>query len=70
MTVHRHENAALASPDHPVLAVDLPDDGRRPFRRIPPELRAVESNLNIANMAWGISRTRPTKAGFYRSQRS
>ena len=56
------DSTTFASPDHPVLAVDLPDGGSRPFRYIPPELRAVDNNLNIANMAWGISRTRSTEA--------
>jgi hypothetical protein len=32
------DSTTLASPDHPVLVVDLLDDGLRPFRCIPPEL--------------------------------
>jgi hypothetical protein len=46
------DSTALTSPDHPVLVVDLLDDGRRPFRYIPPELWGVDNNLNIANMDW------------------
>jgi hypothetical protein len=46
------DSTALTAPDHPVLAVDLPDDGKRPFRCIPAELRAVENDLNISNMDW------------------
>lgn len=43
----------LASPDHPILVVDLLDDpGNAPFRCIPSELWGVEANLNIANMDW------------------
>ena len=42
------DRTTFASPDHPVLVVDLLDDGLRPFRCIPPELRAAENNLNIA----------------------
>jgi hypothetical protein len=43
---------ALTSPDHPVLVLDPLDDGRRPFRCIPPGLWGAENNLNIANMDW------------------
>ena len=43
------DSVTSGSPDHPVLAVDLPDDCLRPFRCIPPELRAAENNLNIVN---------------------
>lgn len=43
----------LTLPDHPVLVVDLLEDGGRPpFRCIPPELWGVENNLNISNMGW------------------
>lgn len=43
--------AALASPEHPILVVDLLDD-RPPFRCIPSQLWSVENNLSIANMDW------------------
>jgi hypothetical protein len=46
------DEVTLRSPGHPVLVVDLVDDGHAPIRCIPPELWAVESNLNIANMSW------------------
>ena len=43
----------FASPDHPILAVDLLDDpANTPFRCIPPELWSVTANINIANMDW------------------
>lgn len=45
------DSTALTSPDHPVLVVDLL--GRKPpFRCIPSELWAVDSNLNLANLSW------------------
>src|SRR5205823_1651099 len=46
------DSTTLTRPDHPVLVVDLLDDDRRPFRCIPPELRGIDNNLNIANMDW------------------
>jgi hypothetical protein len=52
------DSTTFASPDHPVLVVDLLDDSVRPFRCIPAELWAVENNLNIANMDWGVFRRR------------
>lgn len=45
------DSTTLASPDHPILIVDLLED-RPPFRCIPSELWSVENNLNIANMDW------------------
>ncbi len=64
------DSTALTSPDHPVLVVDLLDDGRRPFRCIPPELWAVENNLNIANMAWEDFADEVDGSGVYRGLRS
>jgi hypothetical protein len=55
------DSTTSASPDHPVLVVDLLDGSRRPFRCIPPELWAVENNLNIANMDWESFAARPAK---------
>lgn len=46
------DSTAIAAPDHPVLAMDLLDDGKRPFRCIPAELWAAESYLKISNMDW------------------
>src|SRR5262249_30815460 len=46
------DSTTLASPDHPVLVIDLVDDSLRPFRCIPPELWAVGDKLDIANMDW------------------
>jgi hypothetical protein len=43
--------AALASPEHPILVVDLLQD-RPPFRCIGSQLWGVENNLSIANMDW------------------
>ncbi len=45
------DDVALASPDHPILVVDLVA-GRAPFRSIPSELWSIDNNLNIANMDW------------------
>lgn len=45
------DSTTLASPDHPILVVDLMGS-RPPFRCIPAELWAVENNLNIANLDW------------------
>jgi hypothetical protein len=62
------DRSTLASPDHPVLAVDLLEDpGHRPFRCIPPELRAVENNLNIANMSWEDFADEIDDSGVYRA---
>ncbi len=57
------DSVTFASPEHPVLVVDLDDKilsatefpeiaGRTPFRCIPSELWSVENNLNISNMDW------------------
>lgn len=42
---------AVASPDHPVLLVDLSEEETsRSFRALPREVAAIEANLSIANM--------------------
>ena len=57
------DSITFASPEHPILVVDLGDKilsvtefpelaGRTPFRCIPSELWGVENNLNISNMDW------------------
>jgi hypothetical protein len=57
------DSITFASPEHPILVVDLDDKilsvaefpeiaGRTPFRCIPSELWSVENNLNISNMDW------------------
>ncbi len=57
------DSTTLASPEHPVLVVDLQDKilstaefpeiaGRTPFRCVPPALWDVENNLSIANLDW------------------
>jgi hypothetical protein len=57
------DNITVASPEHPILVVDLDDKilsvaefpeiaGRTPFRCIPSELWGVENNLSISNMDW------------------
>ena len=43
--------AALASPEHPILVVDLLEN-RPPFRCTGSQLWGVENNLSIANMDW------------------
>jgi hypothetical protein len=60
------DTTSLTSPDHPVLVVDLLDDGRRPFRCIPPELWAVDNNLNIANMDWADFADAAGESGVFR----
>lgn len=57
------DSTTFASPDHPILVVDLADKclsvaefpeiaGRTPFRCVPSALWDVENNLNIANVHW------------------
>ena len=57
------DSITFASPDHPILVVDLDDKilslaefpeiaDRAPFRCIPSELWGVENNLSISNMDW------------------
>jgi hypothetical protein len=57
------DNITVASPEHPILVVDLDDKilsvaefpeiaDRTPFRCIPSELWGVENNLSISNMDW------------------
>jgi hypothetical protein len=46
------DSTTLTAADHPILVVDLFDDGNPPFRCIPSELWSVDNNLNIANMDW------------------
>jgi len=46
------DEAALDSPDGPVLVVNLNDYDVDPFRCIASELWGVENNLNISNMDW------------------
>ena len=64
------DSTTFASPDHPVLVVDLLDDSPRPFRCIPPELWAVENNLNIANIDWESFADEVDEDGVYRGLRS
>ena len=47
------DRETLAQPEHPVLVVDLFEDGRgRTFRVIPEALWAVQNNLVIGNCDW------------------
>ena len=46
------DRMTLASPEFPVLVVDLYDEPGRTFRVIPGEMWGVENNLSIANMAY------------------
>jgi uncharacterized protein DUF6924 len=57
------DSITFASPEHPILVVDLDDKilsvaefpetaDRTPFRCIPSELWSVENNLSISNMGW------------------
>jgi len=44
------DRATFASPERPVLVVDLYDEPGRTFRVIPREIWGVENNLSLANM--------------------
>jgi hypothetical protein len=44
------DRIALTHPDHPILVVDLCNEGGRTFRMIPSEMCAVWSNLWLANL--------------------
>jgi len=44
------DRTTFASPERPVLVVDLYDEPGRTFRVIPHEMWGVENNLSIANM--------------------
>ncbi len=57
------DSITFASPEHPILVVDLGDKilsvaefpeiaDRTPFRCIPSELDSVEGNLSLGNMDW------------------
>jgi hypothetical protein len=47
------DRETLIHPEHPVLVVDLSEDGRgRTFRVIPEALWAVQNNLVIGNCDW------------------
>jgi hypothetical protein len=57
------DSITFASPEHPILVVDLDDKilsvaefpeiaDRAPFRCVPSELWGVENNLSISNMDW------------------
>lgn len=57
------DSITFASPEHPILVVDLDDKilsvaefpdiaDRAPFRCIPSEFWGVENNLSISNMDW------------------
>jgi len=57
----------MMRPDHPIQVIDLLEDGGGPpFRCIPPELWAVENNLNIANMGWNDFADALDEDGVYR----
>ena len=61
------DSATLTLPDHPILVVDLLDGaGGPPFRCIPPQLWAVENNLNIANMDWEDFASAIDESGVFR----
>jgi hypothetical protein len=60
------DSTTLTSPVHPVLVVDLLEDGRRPFRCIPAELWGIDNNLNIANMDWAEFSDAVDEGGVFR----
>lgn len=70
------DSITFASPEHPVLVVDLDEKilsltefpqiaGRVPFRCIPSALWEIENNLNIANLDWEDFAS-DTDGGLYR----
>jgi uncharacterized protein DUF6924 len=45
------DSRTVASSDHPILVIDLQEDGTdQPFRATPRQIQAIENNLSIANM--------------------
>jgi hypothetical protein len=47
------DREAITQPDHPVLVVNLFEDGRgQAFRVVPPAIWAVQNNLVIGNLDW------------------
>ena len=45
------DRTAISHPDHPLLIVNLFDDGAgNEFRAIPSQVQGIENNLSIANM--------------------
>ena len=60
------DSMTLTRADHPVLAVDLLDDDRRPFRCVPAELWGVDNNLNISNMDWAEFADAVDESGVFR----
>jgi hypothetical protein len=44
------DRVAVASPEHPVLVVDLYESPGRNFRAVPAQIQGIENNLSIANM--------------------
>jgi hypothetical protein len=71
------DRITFASPEHPILVVDLDDKilsvaefpeiaDRTPFRCIPGELWSVDSNLSISNMDWEDFATEVDEDGVFR----
>lgn len=44
------DRSTVASPEYPILVVDLYESPGREFRAIPSEIQGIENNLSIANM--------------------
>jgi hypothetical protein len=45
------DSVTIASPDHPILVIDLHEGGTdEPFRSTPRQIQSIENNLSIANM--------------------
>ena len=71
------DSITFASPEHPILVVNLDDKilsvaefpeiaDRTPFRCIPPELWGVENNLSIGNMDWEEFASQVGRDGVFR----
>jgi len=61
------DQTAISHPDHPLLVVDLFDDGTgNVFRAIPSQVQGIENNLSIANMDFEDFSTSVDADGIFR----
>jgi len=44
------DRVAISQPDHPLLVVDLLEEGGRQFRAVAAQVPSIDNNLSIANM--------------------
>jgi len=60
------DRIALTHPDHPILVVDLYDEGGRTFRIIPSEMCPVWGNLWLGNLDFDDFADHVDKDGIFR----